>query len=154
MNLVKKVINLYKYFSLTSNNSQHFAFVGKSLDRLDTTTRISYNCSRPNCLKCIHAEENAIKRFLRDNDLYNNISSRKGKKNKKIKVDLLVVRVSENGQLKNSKPCRNCVEMIFGMKRINVDNVYYSNVNGEIVCEKFKNLYNNIEMCKISRGNL
>ena len=146
-NLINKVIGLHPYYSFKTINCQHFAFMGKSLKKMDTSMGISYNFSRPSsCMKCMHAEENAVKRFLKNNYKFS--------KNKKIKVDLLVVRVTYSGELKNSKPCRHCVEMLSQLPYITVVNVYYSTKDGNIVCEKFKDLLSNIEMCTITRGNL
>lgn len=58
----------------------------------------------------------------------------KQKKHKaKIGCDLLVIRIDRNGNLQNSKPCSECVQLL---KQHCINRVYYSNSLGEIVCEK------------------
>ena len=41
-----------------------------------------------------------------------------------------------------SKPCMNCIKII---KLFNMRNIYYSDLNGEIICEKVKNISSNHE---------
>lgn len=61
---------------------------------------------------------------------------------KKEAYNLLVVRVSANGQLCDSKPCCMCVNLmrLHGVKR-----VYYSNVDGEMCCQKISQLTEEID---------
>jgi len=47
--------------------------------------------------------------------------------------DILVIRIDRTGKLNNSKPCNECIQML---KKYNINRVYYSNSEGEIVCEK------------------
>ena len=55
-------------------------------------------------------------------------------KNKNIKgMDILIIRIGKiNDNLKYSRPCNNCIEK---MMRRGIRKVYYSNHNGEIVCD-------------------
>lgn len=73
----------------------------------------------------IHAEIGAIKKCI-------NLI-----KNKKLygMIDLIVIRVNETGELKNSKPCKNCVE---AMKKIGIRRVFYSD---DDVNQNIKNEY-------------
>ena len=51
---------------------------------------------------------------------------------------MYVVRIKEvQGKLvvKNSKPCDNCIKL---MRLFNVKRVFYTNDDGEFVCEKVK----------------
>jgi deoxycytidylate deaminase len=66
----------------------------------------------------VHAEMDALYRFG----------------NKNIKgMDILIIRISKtNNNLKNSRPCNNCIEK---MAQRGIRKVYYSNHNGEIVCD-------------------
>lgn len=55
----------------------------------------------------------------------------------KKKLELLVIRTDRLGNLKNSKPCNHCLQilMLFGVKT-----VYYSTDEGDIVKEIVKNV--------------
>ena len=49
-----------------------------------------------------------------------------------------MIRINKNHELKNSRPCSNCLQF---MKDVNINKVYYSTGNGsEIVCEKVRNM--------------
>ena len=81
----------------------------------------------------IHAEYDAIRKLLPI-------------KNKRLtNINILVIRISGKNKLQSSKPCVNCIEC---MKQIparlgyKIQNVYYSNENGEIVKSNIKNLEN------------
>lgn len=82
--------------------------------------------------KSIHAEEDAMRKF-----------SKLAKYRRFIKkggnVDILIFRLSRTGNLGNSKPCKNCA-MHLSKYEFNVNNVYYSNSEGEIVCEKLRDI--------------
>lgn len=58
-------------------------------------------------------------------------------------IDLYVIRVGTDGTLKNSMPCFMCIEH---MKRVNkktayrFKNIWYSNSDGNIICNKFNDL--------------
>lgn len=93
-----------------------------------------YNHTRPKSFQQIHAEDNAITKFIKKN------------KNKTIiKIDILVIRINNEGILKNSKPC---MEKLYNCKKVNI-----STDNNEIECIKFNKLYQNIDECTISRKN-
>lgn len=47
--------------------------------------------------------------------------------------DILVVRTNKSGEFANSKPCPMCAS---AMKHVGIRRVWFSNENGEIVCEK------------------
>lgn len=80
----------------------------------------------------IHAEHDAI----------NKLKPLKRKKHLQ-NVNMLVVRISKNNKLQNSKPCANCIETMKTLpekKGYRIRNIYYSNENGEIVKSSLKNL--------------
>lgn len=58
-------------------------------------------------------------------------------KNTNLKIDIFVIRIDNQNNLKNSYPCNNCIHKFF---EIGVKNIYYSNENGIIVKEKVSNL--------------
>ena len=64
------------------------------------------------------------------------IQNRRFPKNKKFKSKLtvFVVRVNIQGEYKNSKPCEKCQEY---MRKHNINEVYYSEDDGEFGCMKF-----------------
>ena len=58
-------------------------------------------------------------------------------------VNMLVIRVSKNNKLQNSKPCANCIETMRVLpqkKGYRIRNIYYSNENGEIIKSSLQNL--------------
>jgi cytidine deaminase len=80
----------------------------------------------------IHAEHDAINRLKP-------IRRKKHLQN----VNILVVRLSKNNKLQNSKPCANCIEnmkILPEKKGYRIRNIYYSNENGEIAKSSLKNL--------------
>jgi hypothetical protein len=50
---------------------------------------------------------------------------------------IIVIRENNNGDLLNSKPCKNCIEI---MKKYCIKNIEYSYINNTIVKEKLKNI--------------
>jgi cytidine deaminase len=81
------------------------------------------------CYGC-HAEVSAMKKLPPN-------------KNKKRKIiNLLVIRVNNGGNLRNSKPCAKCIEKLGRIPGYKVKNVYYSNKTGDIVMEKYNSLAN------------
>lgn len=62
---------------------------------------------------------------------------KKAKTIKTIRLDLWVIRISADGKLKNSYPCNNCLHK---MKECGIRRVYYSNDQGEIICQKLTDM--------------
>ena len=93
-----------------------------------------------NCLKSveefervssIHAEDNAIRK----------LPSLNGKRFKK--VDIMVIRVNKGGNLANSKPCLNCVQLMnsrLPAKGYTLCDVYYSTCLGGMQVSSFSAL--------------
>jgi deoxycytidylate deaminase len=54
------------------------------------------------------------------------------------KLDVYVVRINAKGELNNSKPCSNCLN---NLKKLNIGKIYYSDENGNIVCERANNMF-------------
>jgi deoxycytidylate deaminase len=59
---------------------------------------------------------------------------------------IVVIKLSVNNTLGNSKPCVNCLNKL---KKLNIKRIYYSDANGNIVGEKIKDMISNT----ISRGD-
>ena len=55
------------------------------------------------------------------------------------KLDLCVIKILNNGEIKNSKPCKNCIKYIEKSK-INLQYVYFSDTNGQIIKTTFEKL--------------
>jgi hypothetical protein len=54
------------------------------------------------------------------------------------KLDLLVIRVSKNGDICNARPCYNCLKL---MKDIGIKKVFYSTGENEtLICEHVRNM--------------
>jgi deoxycytidylate deaminase len=72
--------------------------------------------------RAIHAELNVFRNF-----------SKKLCKN----MDIIVIRVNKQNKLKNSRPCNNCIIKLLSC---GIRKVYYSDDNGDIVCEFLKDM--------------
>lgn len=77
----------------------------------------------------IHAEENCLQKYFHDSRFVNY--------NSRSKLRILVIRVDIHGNLINSKPCNNCIEL---MKKYGIKKISYSNENGIIITESIKNI--------------
>jgi len=80
----------------------------------------------------VHAEHDAI----------NKLKPLKRKKHLQ-NINLLVIRLSKNNKLQNSKPCAICIEkmkILPEKKGYKIKNIYYSSDNGEIIKTNIKNL--------------
>jgi len=74
-------------------------------------------------------------------------------KSKKIKnntFDMIVMRITKNGVIGESAPCRNCMIKLRKNKIIKIRNLYYSSSDGSIICKPF----NTFNTHHISSGNL
>jgi hypothetical protein len=54
-------------------------------------------------------------------------------------MDLIVIRVNKGSQLRNSRPCKDCIDEL---KRIGIRKVYYSDDTGNIVYEFVEDMIN------------
>jgi len=52
-------------------------------------------------------------------------------------MDIIVIRINKKLQLRNSRPCKDCIDEL---KQIGIRKVYYSNDNGDIVYEFVENM--------------
>lgn len=86
------------------------------------------------CCYYIHAEMDALNKFCNIRKIYN-IK----------KVSILVIRVGNDGLLKNSRPCSKCLWfMKYQSERqgIKIKNIYYSLTDGTINVVKYSDLVN------------
>ena len=85
----------------------------------------------------IHAEHNALTKL------------KPIKIRKKLEIiHLLVVRFSKTNKIQSSKPCSNCIKIMNTIpekKGYKIQNIYYSNSDGNIVKTKLTNLLNDEE---------
>ena len=82
----------------------------------------------------IHAEHDAI----------NKLKPLQHKKHLQL-INMLVIRLSKNNKIQNSKPCANCIKnmkILPKKKGYRIKNIYYSNDNGEIIKTSLKKLEN------------
>ena len=61
----------------------------------------------------------------------------KCQKIKKNKMNLVVIRVSNLGELRESAPCFHCTQELANNNHIQINKLYYSRDNGSITCVKF-----------------
>jgi tRNA(Arg) A34 adenosine deaminase TadA len=87
-----------------------------------------------------HAEAKCLK------PIYNKMS-RSGKLLHRKKYSILVVRINADCQLSDSQPCCMCLNM---MKINGIHRVYYSDNNGNLICQNINQLNNND--CYFSHG--
>ena len=82
----------------------------------------------------IHAEEDAISKLI------------PLKKKKRLEpINILVIRVSPKNKIQSSKPCINCLKVMNILpekKGYKIENVYYSNEDGNILKTTLKSLEN------------
>jgi len=76
----------------------------------------------------------------RRNRKIQNKKTKKKKKNKCKKADLYVIRINNTGELRNSKPCKECV---CAMKVAGIKRVFYSTSEGTIFMEKVQDMRSN-----------
>lgn len=59
------------------------------------------------------------------------------KKIKKIRMNLIVLRVNKSGNLCESAPCYHCTMELLRNHSVTINKLYYSRANGTITCVKF-----------------
>jgi hypothetical protein len=62
------------------------------------------------------------------------------KKNRKIEINLLVIRVDKHGLIKNSEPCFMCIKHMDRLTKTTaykLNDIYYSDENGNVILRKF-----------------
>jgi cytidine deaminase len=82
----------------------------------------------------IHAEHNALLKLKQSIN-----------KKRLEPVNLLVVRFSKTNKIQSSKPCSNCIQIMDTMpekKGYKIQNIYYSNSDGDIVKTNLTTLKN------------
>jgi hypothetical protein len=87
------------------------------------------------CCYGIHSEISSVRHLLRSKKTRNKYWN-----NKRITVNLMVIRQNSNGKLCSSKPCAACIKKLLSYTNIKIKRVYYSTSEGTIVMEKFNNL--------------
>ena len=106
---------------------RHFAIM------FDRNMEFIYGTNRP-CISrgkySIHAEEDVLRRFSKLNN------------HKKKKYQIMILRVTDKGNLCDSRPCIHCLRLI---KESGIRVVHYSTRNRDINREKITNMYDSIE---------
>lgn len=114
--LIQQLINLAS--QSTCNTSKHAAAILRTR-KIPLSFGINSNYNG-------HAEQVAVK------NAYSNI------RNKRKKLNIIVIRVNKKGELTLSRPCTRCIINLRETEAI--DKVFYSNVNGDIVMEKLSEM--------------
>lgn len=91
---------------------------------------------------CTHAEMDALSKVI------NGVKSGRIK-NKK--MNLIVIRTSNNSKLCSSAPCYHCTIALANNKYVKIKKLYYSTCDNNIICIKFSDYYKNGEY-KMSYG--
>ena len=108
------------------------------ISHVDNVVSVGYNYYRPSTStingSTIHAEHSAINK-LKTRD-----------KNKKLlKINIVVIKISNTGLIGMSKPCKHCVEnmqKLANRKGYYIENVYFSNSDRQIEKWSFNELEN------------
>lgn len=87
----------------------------------------------------LHAEAHAILDYFGKDLMYSqkNGGSFYISKEKKIKCDLIVIRINRDEKMCTSRPCYNCLSM---MKAVGIRRVYYTDNNENVICENVKDM--------------
>jgi len=104
------------------SSKKHYAVIFKSYKNAVWQDKISFGYSRvetKNFMCSTHAEVDAIDKI-------------KHWRNMPKSVDLFVIRLSKDGCIGESKPCKHCILLIKKAK-INIKYIYCSNSNGKII---------------------
>ena len=74
----------------------------------------------------------------------------KNKKIKKLHMDLIVIRINQSGELRESGPCYHCTNKLRKNKNIKLNKLYYSRHDGSVSCIKFSDWFkrDNIHVSK------
>lgn len=92
---------------------------------------------RGNYVGSLHAEANAIINYYGKALSFNKKSGWILDERFKSKLDLAVVRINKTGEICNSRPCHNCLNM---MKCVGIRRVYYSVSPDLVICENVKDM--------------
>jgi hypothetical protein len=95
-------------------------------------------------LKSIHAEHNALQKFVRLNKYRHYVTNND-------KIDIVVIRLTRSGVLGYSRPCKNCL-LRLTKSGISINNIYYSDGDGSIIVERFNNMFNS-HLTALSAGD-
>ena len=120
------------------SKSNHIAFLISSTNKKNINVHaINKPFPRYNNKKISrHAEMEALHKFSRKMILYHQ---------KKMSVNMYVIRIDSDGVMQNSTPCKHCCIEMFKHKKININKLYFSNEQGEIECHNFIKWYRNTE---------
>jgi cytidine deaminase len=95
----------------------------------------------------VYKNYNGIFSYHAENQVFSKLP--KNKKSKVKSINLLVIRVTRNGNIVNSKPCIRCLQDMVRLpyeKGYKVRNIYYSNEDGKIIRKTLTDLLYNEEL--------
>lgn len=124
--------NLYNYASnINSTKNKHICVIlhGKKIISYGSNSQYGVRLSNSKFSPSLHAEQQAC-RCIKTN--YRNMT-------------ILVIRLNSEGKLCNSKPCKNCCEI---MRLHGIRKVIYSNEHGKLESYKLSEFYSD----HISKG--
>ncbi len=131
--------------TVTPNTFRHVAAIMKKFSFITMGQNHLRGCCAETChgksTRCsLHAETDAIgkaasNRRIKDRD----------------RLDLIVIRVSPTGLIGQSKPCYTCIQQI-AKARFRISKVYYSNAEGDIICENINQMIRSLKTIHIGFG--
>ena len=144
---VNRLLSLLRPWAFQSNMDQkHAAMIisgGKPIS-------FGYNHDRMICnrnfITSYHAEIHSITQLLQSRNIngikkiFNHSPCNKYTHIVTKKLEIMVIRLDKFGNLKNSKPCKHCLE---ALKMMNIKTIYYSTDAGVIEKERIRDFHTN-----------
>lgn len=137
LDIIDNLIHQYQKFPNLNTYTHMAAVVGPNNKICTRGINDSYRSPRNGSEFKIHAEMDAVDKLNFAREI------KKRKKREILVVDLFVIRANKNGELKNSKPCQQCLNYINQRRKLigfKINYIYYSNENSDIICSKFSDL--------------
>lgn len=102
--------------------------------------------NKHNHVSSIHAEHSAILKLLKLNKYRRFL-------NPNDKIDIIVIRISKQGKLGYSRPCKGCIQHLTKLNNeIKINNVIYSDIDDTFKKEKLTSMLDS-PLTKLSSGN-
>jgi deoxycytidylate deaminase len=146
--------NFYKSFANEASKSTitHKLCAGILINK-KLVTKPKCNVSRNLCrnMFCgsLHAEQRSLLDFYGKHLQYNRLKAKwfLNSAMKEKKVDLIVMRITADSKVANSRPCYNCLKMMNDLK---IQKIYYTTELQNLICENVNEMFS-IQISSVSR---
>lgn len=137
--------------TINDRNHHHFALIFNH-GEIKWWDKVTIGMNHQSCnnhlthLPSIHAEHSALQKLIKINRHRKIITS-------STKIDMVVLRISKQGKLGYSRPCKRClIKMTSLENHIKIKNIYYSDSDGTIKMERLSSMLNS-PLTKLSAGD-